>query len=455
MLAAMSLRLRLNLIISALFVCLLAASSALVIHNARRAVHEEVRSAAHLTMHLLEVAFATAAAEDSGNPAPALIQRLAAFQRTRHMSIAIRGVAGLDAAASEPRPAARAEAPAWFVRLVEPPPLVLREAVAAQGMPAGEILVRADPADEITEVWIEVRGLLVLLVLFAVLANALVALTIGRGLRPIEAILKGLDAIASGDYAARLAPTRSSELGRIVDKVNRIAVVLERSRSQNRRLAQRSLAIQEDERRRLAHELHDEMGQSISAIKAVAVSISQRCAQDAPQVADSARTISEVSSHVYDTVRGMMHRLRPAILDELGLVTAVEQLVDDWNTHHTDTFCALRVSAVPARPHEAVAITAYRVVQEALTNVARHARAQRVEIELTGTADGRALELTIADDGVGFDPSRITRGLGLLGMQERVEAVNGEFSLQGRPSGGARLWMRIPLHGQASEDESC
>ncbi len=438
----MGLRARLTLLITAVFLLVLAVGTALAVQAARRAVEEDVATTARLVLQLLEAASVGTTADHS--PLPGLLERLAALEQTRHMTIEVGGVAGMSGLGGPVASPRELRAPRWFVRIVEPEPFAISETFAMPGLPPGEIVVHADPGDEIEEAWLETRALLVLIVGSALLANGLTFLAIGRALRPLDGILAGLASIAQGDYHERLARPDLPELGRVVDKVNQIAASLEASSEHTRVLTQRNIAIQEEERRHLAHELHDEMGQSISAIKAVAVSIEQRSGGLAPQVAASARTIAEISTHVYDTVRGMMHRLRPAIIDELGLVPAVEQLVDDWNARHIDTFCALTAGPDLGAPGEATAITVYRVVQEALTNVARHAHAPRVDVVLQRGTDGR-LHLRIADDGAGFDPARAPRGLGLRGMAERVGALGGQFDLQSQPGAGTRIAIDLPL----------
>src|SRR5690606_17634846 len=107
--------------------------------------------------------------------------------------------------------------------------------------------------------------------------------------------------------------------------------------------ARRSLSIQEAERKHLAQELHDEMGQSISAIKAIAFSIAERNSEDAMS-REGATRIGTISNHVRDHIRSMMHRLRPVVLDELGLIPALEHMVDEWNRNHSNMFCSLRTS---------------------------------------------------------------------------------------------------------------
>jgi glucose-6-phosphate-specific signal transduction histidine kinase len=235
-----------------------------------------------------------------------------------------------------------------------------------------------------------------------------------------------------------------------------MAEVLERSRAQNQLLAQKSLAIQEQERRYLAHELHDELGQSISAIKALAVSIGQRANAQA-DIAASAQTITDTSQRIYDVVRGMMRRLRPVILDELGLVPALQTIIDEWNDRHAEAFCRFSTEGDLRSLGDDVQINVYRILQEALTNVGKHARASEVNIALRrtahhGTPARDRLELQITDNGIGFDTTATKAGLGLLGMRERVEALNGCFDLQSAPQRGVTLNITVPLEGDRTND---
>ena len=146
----------------------------------------------------------------------------------------------------------------------------------------------------------------------------------------------------------------------------------------------------------------------------------------------------------------MMTRLHPVVLDELGLVAALGLMIDDWNARHEDCFCEnVCPRTLPAFDADA-RIAVYRVVQEALTNVARHAAASavRVVLELDQDGDGAStLHLAISDNGIGFDPDRVRRGLGLRGIGERVTALNGSWSLTSRPRDGTRIEVRVPLAG--------
>lgn len=445
----MSLRLRLTLLITLTFVLILGVAALFVIRNAREAVHSEVESTAHLTLQLLEIAIATAGMAERDDLHDRLRDHVSEFQETRHLRIDLvsDGASESERTGLEPM-ATTGVAPAWFARLVEPEPMEFRRTIAVAGQPHGEIVIRADPVDEIDEAWEDARSLLLLMLGCLVLADALVLVTLGRALRPVTDIQKALDGIEQGDYRSRLPHIDSPELAGIAAKFNHMAEALEKSRAENQRLATRNLAIQEEERRYLARELHDEMGQSISAIKAVAVSIGQRTQTVDPEVRSSAQTIAEVSSHVYEVVRGMMRRLRPAILDELGLAPALVDMVDDWNSHHGDVFCSLHCEGNLDTLGEEHEIGIYRIVQECLTNVAKHARANRVEIRLRHVPAPRGagrLELTVQDDGIGLTSEKPASGLGLRGIRERVDALGGQVDIKGAPLGGVTLRAVMPV----------
>ena len=336
----------------------------------------------------------------------------------------------------------KSDAPDWFVKMVEPTSIVLRRSILVPGMPSSELIIRPDPADEITEAWDEARSLLSLLVTFFLIANILLFVIIGRLLKPVNSIIKGLDDIERGDYKSRLQSVQLPELDKIRQKFNLMAGVLEESREQNLYLTKQTLAIQEEERRHLARELHDEMGQSISAIKAVAVSIGQRTNDEKTQ--SNVEKITEISSRIYDVVRGMMRRLHPVILDELGLIPALNDVIDDWNTHHENTFChfELDTNNLDSLSRE-VSITIYRLIQECLNNVAKHANAEDVFITLINK--GKVLELSVKDNGQGFDLKQQIRGLGLSGMRERVEALNGQFDIDSESGKGVDIQIILPL----------
>jgi PAS domain S-box-containing protein len=218
--------------------------------------------------------------------------------------------------------------------------------------------------------------------------------------------------------------------------------------SENRLLSQKYLLAQEEERRHLARELHDEMGQSLNAIKLDAVAIRKYPSELPREVLDSAQSIIEISSRVYDVARGLMERLRPVALDELGLADALQHLIAQWQRRNPELACSVRIEGELDGLGEQINITLYRVIQECLTNITRHARASRAHLLVERKSHASALTLHVMDDGVGMDPVRKKPGgLGLLGLRERVEALGGRLEVATSEPRGVEVRVCIPLPG--------
>lgn len=448
----MSLRFRLSLLITLVFLMILVGCGVYIIENSRRAIDDEVRSSASLTLHLIAIAFESVAGEKQTGLKTGFLNRISELESSRHLTIEMVQRPNLQQAIP-PSPAYHitSEAPSWFINLVKPIPIEFRRVFAGPHDPV-EIIIRANPSNEITEVWQDTKGILIFLILFIVLAVALVYYTLGKGLKPIDKILIALEGIEQGDYQLRLPKFNLPELSRISEKFNHMAEVMQKSVEDNRALTQKSLAIQEQERRNLAQELHDELGQSITAIKAVAASINQQ-SNNAESIKNSTDAIIEVSNRMYGAAKIMMKRLRPNVLDELGLVPALQDMIDDWNSHHEDVFCQFNFSGDLASLGEVINITLFRIIQESLTNVAKHANATTVLIDLvqeSGSVSNEGdqaacVKLKVMDDGDGFDSNHKATGLGLLGMRERVESLGGYFDIQSQSGPGVEIKLRIPI----------
>jgi two-component system, NarL family, sensor histidine kinase UhpB len=216
---------------------------------------------------------------------------------------------------------------------------------------------------------------------------------------------------------------------------------------QYRLLSQKYVMLQEEERRSLARELHDELGQCLNAIKLDAVAIRDLSHGERPEIEASATAIVELSGHVYDEVRGIMQRLRPAALDALGLHDAVAHLVGQWQRRNRGVDAGFRASGDLSGLGEVTNITVYRLVQECLTNVAKHAKASQLTVSLE--RQGAELVVAVRDDGAGMDLQAKRIGLGLIGLRERVEALHGRLSLVSEPGRGLEVRACLPVSGQA------
>ena len=206
-------------------------------------------------------------------------------------------------------------------------------------------------------------------------------------------------------------------------------------------LLQRLYTAKEDERLALARELHDEMGQTSTAIR-TEVAVLQRIGRLHSEADESVKRIAESAQHLSQMTRQMLHRLRPPALDSMGLEQALVSLCDNWQ-QNTQTVCEFKVPTLPEGLNDYACVTVYRIVQEALTNVTRHANAKHVRVELT--LDTQGLNLNIEDDGQGMaDTQAVHQGFGLLGMQERVASVAGRMSISSKLGQGVRLAIQIP-----------
>lgn len=257
------------------------------------------------------------------------------------------------------------------------------------------------------------------------------------------------------------APATSSEgryCGRIFHHrdITRNALAEEKTRallSENRLLARRLINAQEEERKNLARELHDELGQSLTAIKTDATVIAHRSKDGLPEIHEAANSIVSVVSSIYDAVHSMMRRLRPPTLDDLGLVDTLHMSIANWRMRHPWIPCDLRLSQNLDNLGEAINIAVYRIIQESLTNVVRHATASRVLISVSREKENETysnwIRLVIKDDGRGMPAARPLKSpdtLGLLGMRERVEILGGELKIESAADEGVCVTARIPLN---------
>lgn len=217
---------------------------------------------------------------------------------------------------------------------------------------------------------------------------------------------------------------------------------------EKRFLAQKCMQVQEDERYHLARELHDELGQCITAIQADAETIQELSMNSDTRLVTSARAILGVSSRIYDVVHSMMQRLRPSALDDVGLVETLKEEVRVWQTRQPVTIYRLSIDDKLDTLGEIFNITLYRIVQECLTNIAKYAQAKEAVIQLGIVDDGQVQEvlLEVQDNGVGMNSQSLGRGFGLIGMRERVETLNGSFELSSDPGGGVNIKVMLPLN---------
>lgn len=448
MFARLSLKARVNLIIAAILTGIVAIGSLLVIRHVRESVARETESALQLARGMIE-------ASRLQGPLPAdlaarwmaMLERL---HRTRHVRLWVIH----DSQDHPPPPAAGSlpSVPAWFATLVRPPPMRIEQQLPIRQGGTLRVILAADPSDEIAEAWKETQVFLGLILLLA--AGCFIALTwvLGRAFRPVDRMLEGLVALERGDYHHRLPDFPQPEWRRIAAAFNHCAGVLEQARADNRNLTRQLLKVEEEERRALARELHDELGQVLSAIKVMAQSIKKHRRRE--QAIQAAGLISEQVDHLFATIRAMIHRLRPLMLDDLGLTAALDALVADWRRRQPEIRIALHcepeVDSFPADQQ----IHVYRMVQESLTNAFKHARPHTIHIglklEFSEVPRCRWLKVQVSDDGCGA-LGIPAQGYGLRGMRERVESLGGRFHIATAPGQGFTLTILLPFEEEPSD----
>ncbi len=575
MLKNLSLRFRINLVITLVIAIFTIATGNLLMKETRNAVREEMEAGSRITVQLLETVIANTEPQAAdGSHYRTLLAFLQRVGRVRANEIRMYDQNDKLIYTSPPSIYKQGRwAPRWFTTMVDPDLKEFR-----LNLPGGTVVITPDPSRSILDAWDDLKNFFWLVLGFFVLVNVVVFWILGRSLRPIGTILGGLSQMEQGRFDTRLPAFSLPEFDSIGHTFNRMVQTLEESLAENRRLAlvarQSSDAIiihdlegrisfwnpaaermfgyttdqivgqsatllappakqaevaenleviksrkvidiletqrltrdgrlvdvalsaapliepvgdrvigeicsmrditghklaqqaerdleqnrkltqliqfrLEEERRAIARELHDELGQCITAIKTIGTAISNRTNESAPDVHANAQTIVSVASRLYDGVHGIIRQLRPTALDHLGLSETLRDAVSAWRKRHPETACDLKLEGEVEGLGETVNITIYRIVQECLTNVVRHAAATHVEILVARThgASGDTVRIRVKDDGKGLAPGsdRDSARYGLMGMRERVQALDGEFSIETHSGQGVTVCAVIPV----------
>ena len=277
-------------------------------------------------------------------------------------------------------------------------------------------------------------GLLAMSIVLVLLLNMLL---LRRRFSPLEALIDRIERTDPAQPADFDAPPST------VDEVERLATsfrrLLRRIDDERRRSGRLVLRAQEEERRRLARDLHDEVNQALTAILLRLEALSQ----DAdPELAGHLDELKSLVSQAMDELLKLARQLRPAALDDLGLIAALEGQLTRFS-EQTGIQTSLRASGEPGSVGEDQQTVIYRVVQEALSNAAQHSGAKHIDFDLQ-IFPSHGVELRVSDDGRGFDTRRAGNGLGLGGMAERARLVGGELSIRSEPGHGTRVRLYIP-----------
>ena len=572
----MSLRLRLNLLITALLLIFMLVVGFFIINDTRSSIKESVEAATRVTTQLLDtVIISSYQNPEWGLTHDVLRQFLQSLGHVRNNEISLYDSSNELLFKSPPSKfQSNVNPPQWFIKLVQP-----EQEKVLRRIRFGTLLVESHPEGAIREAWNGFSKLLWIGLGFFILLNVMVYWMLGLSLRPLTPILRAINQMEQGDLSTRLpifslpefsriaqnfnlmgeslqasteenrrlalivrqtadaimihdldgnisfwnpaaqrlfgyapeeiigksaalltAPGHENELaenlaaiadkrtieaydtqrvtrdGRLIDvglsaaplidphtdKVigeicsirditeRRLVQVAERKLEENRQLTHLIQRHIEDERRSLSRELHDELGQYVTAIKTFAVGIANKTKTQMPDVEANAQTIVAAANHIYDGMHNIIRQLRPGLLDNLGLPETLRDTVSGWQGQHPEIHFALNLSGKLDALGETLNINLYRIVQESVTNILCYAQASQVDIKLAITKTGE-LQLIIKDDGKGMDIDTVdqTNHFGLLGMRERVQALHGSFNLDSSPNQGTTIYINIPKGHQA------
>lgn len=440
----LSLRARLSVLLALVLLAGLAINIARLVLEARPRVRAEDQSVVRLARVFVETL--VVGLNDAPDPDARLDRIVEDLNRLRHVSIT-REDQAVQARAETANPDDGDEgsrvAPAWFIALVHPEQTSVSVPVTVNGK-SQSLVITSHPNDEMNEIW---DGIVTQLQVGTAIAIALFLVTmtvVSRALAPIGALTDAMARIEGSDYGTRVKPSGSPELAAICNKLNHLAAVLGEAVEDKRQLAERVVSLQDAERKEIARELHDEFGPYLFALRAHASSL-MRIAESPEQNSDALRKHGDAMLEQVNALqhfnRRVLEKLRPAGLAELGLREALGALLRLWREVHPDVAVETDISPTLGDTGETAELTIYRVVQEALTNVFRHAAATCINVTIVPAQSsasqphgpGASILVRVRDNGGGLRDHK--HGFGLMGMRERVMALGGSVSVASSDSG--------------------
>ena len=444
----MSLRQKIQLIVVLLTLLFIAAVLTLQYRAFKESVTEEVVAANRVAAQLLNRTAWVYAARGT----PAMLGFLQGVGRIRSNEVMLFDAAGQELYRSPPSPyKAGRNAPDWFADLIGPQ--ITEQAI---DFPDGKLVVRANASRAALDAWDHFVELVVGSLLLLAIVNALVFWVVGRAVKPFGQIVDALKQLESGRFDVSLPALNGIEANTIGAAFNRMVGVLgtqletekralraESQLSDSRELARWVDHHIEQERRMIARELHDELGQSVTAMRSMALSVAQRVRTHDAQAEAAARTIADEASRLYDAMHGLIPRLAPLVLDHFGLADALNDLAARTRQAHTGVQVDVDIGLGNTPLSSDAALALYRAAQEGITNALRHGQATRLSLSLRATGDTVSFELV--DDGLGLTANWAERPghHGLTWLRERVESLGGQFTLDPASPRGVRLRAEV------------
>jgi len=450
----LSLRSRINLLLALVLALGLGVNIARLVIEAGPRVQAEDQSVIRLAREFITTIVADL--NEAPDPDARLNQIVSDLSRLRHVSIARQDDTSnasrkVESGAGE----GGRSPPAWFVSLVHPEKTAVTVPIAIRGKPEA-LVITSLPNDEMAEIW---DGIVTQLAVGSAIAVALFLITmtvVGRALAPLEKLSQAMTEIEAGHYEARVEPGGAPELAAICARLNHLAMTLGEAVEDKRKLAERAVSLQDIERKEIARELHDEFGPYLFTLRAHAGALMRLAEAPEPRpeaVRKHGSAILEQANALQQFNRRILEKLRPVGLAELGLSEALGALLRLWGESHPDVAIETAISPALGETGETAELTIYRTVQEALTNVFRHAQATAVNVTIEPADPAEAVpgnrgcaRIRVSDNGRGLRPDH-TLGLGLIGMRERIWALGGTLTVASG-EGGVTVEALVPTQAQ-------
>lgn len=452
----MSIQIRLNTVIAALLIFCLAGLVVTKLIQARPRIITETTNMLSFTKDYIETArTGILSAPDPGARMRELVTRL---KDARHIEVTLLPPGQTKIISPESPPPRALE---WLKSLtigdVNPQTTAIPFTRGAEDF--GSISIATSPFDKLRELSVAIEDIVVTGLLLAIAAFALTSWVVWRALRPVHELCDAIALMEAGHYDIDLNVSGAPEITAISRSIESLASALRRAQRENANLSTRLIQLQDDERRAIARELHDELGPHLYAARVRGTAIKSELANakpDLPAATQMAGKLLEEINTLQLVNRRVLHQLAPAALRELGLTEALQDLADRWREEHPAIDLKLSVK-LPTHIalNETTELTVYRIVQECLTNAYRHAHANNIAVDIAATPIGeenqspqleapKAIHMTVTDDGKGMS-SQVDFGYGLRGMQERVTALGGKITIGKSSIGGTELLAVLPL----------
>jgi two-component system sensor histidine kinase UhpB len=331
--------------------------------------------------------------------------------------------------------------PAWFVHVLALPDPARHTPIMIRGERVGELAFEPDMAVDIYEKWIGFLAIVASGAALTLITLAITYLTVDAALKPLRDLGAGLARLRGGHYAGRIPCSGPPEIAESCEAANELAATLTNLDRENRTLLRKMVSIQDEERRDIARELHDELGPLLFAIRANVIAMVDSGVAGQDDFDSPAQKALQSVEALQSTNRRILDRLRPMHIEEFGLQSSIRKLLRGVRSQVPAIEVAFEIDPALDAIDAVVSQTVYRVMQEGITNVLRHAQATEMSLKATA-ADGKVL-VEISDDGVGM-PANVVMGRGLTGMRERVRALGGTFELS-RSDGRTFIRCNLPL----------